>query len=325
MERNHDSAQLRVNVWGMDGPDIRTYTSRDQPVLEVFLRKLWASNAEIESHLPKRDSVTLLAFEGNQLVAMMTRFERQFHPHTTTLEFGFDPEIDTDPRRQLETELFHRITTDVAKTRIFRAQLLEHQSRELRFLHNKHFLEMRRTWMPSVNVSSLPVTLFDDLRLALGRGYSVHRLDELQHDTRFMRQLTGANRDHYIATHAINPPRKCNLKQWQNIAYDEDLIPKASFVALKGDRIAAFSSLCQSESDGALDVAWFATTAAYVTDSLLLNRALKAKELEYARTHEIANLCFEFDSTDPQAMALLEALPINPGLALITFQTGIPN
>jgi hypothetical protein len=193
-------------------------------------------------------------------------------------------------------------------------------------LRDNHFLEMRRTWMPNVNVSSLPATLFeDDLRMVLGRGFSIRGLQELQNDPEFMLRLTEANRDHYIATHSINPPRECDLNEWQNIAYSEDLIPEAAFVALENNRIAAFSSLCNSESDGACDVARFASTIASRADSLMLNRALKAKELEYARTHKIANLCFEFDSTDSQAMALLETMPIDPGLALITFQTGIPS
>jgi hypothetical protein len=70
----------------MISPEIRRYTPQDQPVLEAFLRKVWASNAEIESHSPKQDSVMFLAFEGEQLLGMMTRFERWFHPHTTTLD-----------------------------------------------------------------------------------------------------------------------------------------------------------------------------------------------------------------------------------------------
>jgi hypothetical protein len=324
MEDHHVSARPRVNIWIMNGPDIRSYTPQDQPVLEALLQKVWASDAEIESHLPKTDSVTFLAFEGNQLLGMMTRFERSFHPHTTTLEFGFDPRMNNGLRRQLEEALFDQTVRDVAKTRIFRAQFLENQFQEIRFLHDKRFLEMRRTYMPKVNVSSLPATLFeDDLRMVLERGFSIRGLHELQNDPDFMLRLTEANRDHYLATHGINPPREYDLNDWQNIAYNEDLIPQAAFVALEDDRIAAFSSLCNSESDDACDVAWFASTAAYSADSLMLNRALKAKELEYARVNNVTNLCFEFDSTDPQAMALLESMPIDPGLALITFQTGI--
>jgi hypothetical protein len=301
---------------------------QDQPALEVLLQKVWASHSEFEweSHLPKRDSVTFLAFEGEELLGMMTRFERSFHPHATTLEFGFDPEMDGDLRRQLEEMLFDQIVRGTAKDRILRAQLFENQTREIKFLRGKGFLEMRRTWMPRVNISSFPATLFeDDLRLALERGYSIRGLNEMRNHPEFVLRLTEANREYYLATHSINPPRECDLNEWQNIAYDEDLILQAAFVALENDRIAAFSSLCCSESDDACDVAWFASTPAYLTDSLMLNRALKAKELEYARTHKIANLCFEFDSTDPQSMSLLKTMPIDSGLAFITLQTGIPS
>jgi CRISPR/Cas system-associated protein endoribonuclease Cas2 len=58
----------------MIGPHIRAYTLQDQPALEALLQKVWASN--FESHLPKRGSVTILAFAGKQLLGMMTRFER---------------------------------------------------------------------------------------------------------------------------------------------------------------------------------------------------------------------------------------------------------
>jgi hypothetical protein len=307
--------------------DVKTCTAQDQAVLEQLLRNAWASGSESEweLYLPKRDSVTFLAFQHEQLLGMMTRFERPFHPFTTTLEFAIDPATDNGLRRQLEEALFERIVCDVAKDRIFRAQVLEHQLQEIQFLQRKQFLEMRRTWTPKVNVSGLPADLFvDSLNAILERGYSIHRFNELRHDPEFMRRLTEANREYYLATHQINPPRNCNLHEWKSIAYDEDLIPEAAFVALKNDQIAAFSSLCLSDSEDGCDVAWFASIPEHLTDSLLLNQALKAKELEYAQKHAITNLCFEFDSTDPQSMALLETMPIDRGLAWITYQTGIP-
>jgi hypothetical protein len=313
-------------MWVVTSLDVKTCTAQDQAVLEQLLRNAWASGSESEweLHLPKRDSVTFLAFQHEQLLGMMTRFERSFHPFTTTLEFAIDPAADNGLRRTLENTLFEQITHDITD-RIFRAQLLEHQFQEIQFLQRKQFLEMRRTWIPKVNVSSLPVHLFEDsLNDVLERGYSVRGLNELRHDPALMQQLTEVNREYYLATHQINPPRECTLDQWHKIAFGEDWLPQASFVALKNNQIAAFSSLCSSEAEDACDVAWFASTPAFSSDGLLLNQALKAKELEYARTHAIANLCFEFDSTDPQAMALLETLSLDRGLALITYQTGIP-
>jgi hypothetical protein len=312
-------------MWVVTSLDVKTCTAQDQAVLEQLLRNVWASGSEWELHLPKRDSVTFLVFQHEQLLGMMTRFERSFHPFTTTLEFAIDPATDNSLRPQLEEALFERIVRDVAKDRIFRVQLLEHQLQEIQFLQRKQFLEMRRTWIPKVNVLSLSVHLFEDsLNAILERGYSVRGLNELRHDPEFMRRLTEVNREYYLAMHQINPPRNCNLHEWQSIAYDEDLIPEAAFVVLKNDQIAAFSSLCLSDSEDGCDVAWFASTPEHVTDSLLLNQALKAKELEYARTKAITTLCFEFDSTDPQSMALLETMPIDRGLVWITYQTGIP-
>jgi hypothetical protein len=311
----------------MIGPNVRTYTAQDQPLLEALLRNVWASGSESEweSHLPKRNSVTFVAFHNERLLGMMTRFERSFHPYTTTLDSAIDPATDNGLRRQLEEALFEQIVRDLAKDRILRAQLLEHQPQEIQFLQRKQFLEMRRTWTPKVSVSGLPADLFvDSLNAILERSYAVRRLNELRHDPEFMQRLTEANREYYLATHQINPPCNCDLREWQNMAYGPDLIPEATFVVLKNDQIVAFSSLCVSDSENACDVAWFASTPEHVTDSLLLNQALKAKELEYARTQAITNLCFEFDSTDPQSMALLETMPIDRGLAWITYQTGIP-
>jgi hypothetical protein len=325
MERNHDSAQTRVNLSVMTGLEIKTYASQDEAALEAFLREVWKTSAdEWSSHRPKADVITLLALQEGRLLGMMTRSERWFHPYTTTLEFGFDPKTASDLRQQLENTLFEQITQDITN-RVFRVQLLETQTQETMFLHSKLFLEMRRTWMPTVSTLGLAKNIFkDSLISALERGYAIHDLKTLQHDPVLMQQLTEANRDHYIATHQINPPQECALDQWYKIAFGEDWLPQASFVALKNNQIAAFSSLCSSETENSCDVAWFASTPAYSSDCLLLNQALKAKELEYARTNAIANLCFEFDSTDPQAMALLETLPLDRGLALVTYQTGIP-
>jgi hypothetical protein len=326
MESDHDLAQTRVNVGVMTALEFKMYASQDKPVLEEFLRRVWKTSAdEWLSHRPKTDAVTLLVLQDGRLLGMMTRFERWFHPHTTTFEVGIDPEKDGDLRQQLENTLFDQITRDVARDRVFRLQLLETQTQEMMFVRSKQFIEMRRTWMPTVPISGLAKNLFkNSLKSSLKRGYLICNLNELQHDPAFMQQLTEANRDHYIATHQINPPHECALDQWYKIAFGEDWLPEASFVALKNDQIAAFSNLCISDSEDTCDVAWFASTPANMTDSLMLNQSLKAKELEYARTHAIANLCFEFDSTDPQAMALLETLPLDRGLALITYQTGIP-
>ena len=210
-------------------PKIRMYSAQDRPGLTLLLQKVWAcSESEWESHLPASDSITFLAFHNERLVAMMTRFERTFHPHTTTLEFGIDPETDTNLRRLLEEILFDQIVQEMPKDRISRTQLLETQTQEIEFVQRKRFLEMRRTWMPNVSVSSLPVIFFeDDLRLALERGFSIHGLNEFQDDPEFMLRLAEANRDHYLSTHSINPPLTVNLSEWYDLAFAEDWLPEA--------------------------------------------------------------------------------------------------
>jgi hypothetical protein len=216
-------------------PQIRAYSSRDAPALERLLQDVWAPHGEHEweSHQPQHDSITLLAFRGERLLAMMTRHERRFHPYATTLGFGIDSGIQRDSRRELEEALFDRISRDLPTNRVMRCQFLETQTREIEFVHAKRFLEMRRTWMPTVPVSSLPTGLFSDsLASVLGRGFSIHRLDALRNDPDFMVRLTEANRDHSLATHGINPPREASLREWQDLAFGEDWLPEASFVAI---------------------------------------------------------------------------------------------
>ena len=89
-------------------------------------------------------------------------------------------------------------------------------------------------------------------------------------------------------------------------------------MARRGGHLAAFASLRGAE------VYWFGTLPEFAADADALNTALKREEFRKGRGH-LTTLNYELDSTDPAALTVLSRLPVPPGEALLTFQTGIPN
>jgi hypothetical protein len=309
-------------------PTIRAYaaTDADRNALRGLLKRVWDSVGREEwmFHMPRKDAASVVAFREQEMVGFATRYERDAHPYTTTVELATDPDRGGAAMLGL---LHAQITSPLARERLLRTLVSERQTAELAYFSGAGFREVRRTWTPTVAVNSIPKKLYATAILqAQRKGYEIRSLREAMraNDPTFILRLTEAHRDHYLETHAVNPPKLRSLNEWQDVFFGKDSVPEATFVAIKGGQIAAYTSVRRVER-ALYEVAWFATTPDFRADSLILNQALKAKEFEYVRVKGAKRLYFELDSTDPQAMALLPTLPIDRGIPWITLQTGIPN
>jgi hypothetical protein len=314
------SAQATMSVRAYEASD------GDRSALESLLKSVWnpVGREEWQLHLPRKHAVSVAAFHGQKMVGFATRYERDAHPHTTTVELATD--VGRGGAAPLDL-LYKQVTSSLARERLLRTLVNERQTAELKYFSGAGFREVRRTWTPTVLVSKIPKSLYATAVLHTQRkGYEIQTLRAAMtaNDPHFILRLTEAHRDHYLDTHAINPPKLRNLNAWRDVFLGKDSVPDATFVAMKRGKIAAYASVRCTEQ-AMCEVAWFATTSDFRADSLLLNQALKAKEIEYVRAKGVKRLSFELDSTDSQAMALMRTLPTDRGIPWITLQTGIPN
>lgn len=240
------------------------------------------------------------------------------HPYTLALKLAVPPTGWSDGTADA---LFAELTTALPDW-LWRFQVLEPHAPQA-FLQRHGFFEVRRTWTPTLDVASFPRVLLADARVrALQFGFDLGPLGRSADDA-LMDALAGAHLEHYAATHRVNPAAPCPLASWRDLFLGDDLDPDATFLARRDGVIAAFAS-SRSGDAGVWEAAWFGTLAPHLTHAFTLNLALKHHEVAFARRQGITQLGFEVDSTDPEAVAVLDALTETKGEALVTYQMGIP-
>jgi len=189
-------------------------------------------------------------------------------------------------------------------------------------LRRHGFFEVRRTWTPTLDVANLPHALLADAHAeALRLGFVLSPLGRGVDDDALMDALAEAHLEHYTATHSVNPAAPRSLSSWRDTFLGDDLDPDAAFLAWRDGAIAAFTSL-RPDGAGGWEVAWFGTLPPHRAYAHTLNLALKHCEVDFARRREVEQLGFEVDSTDPEAVAVLNTLTEARGEAL-SASTGI--
>ncbi len=241
------------------------------------------------------------------------------HPYTLTLALAVPPAGWSDGTADA---LFAELKAAIPD-RPWRFQALEPHASQA-FLQRHRFFKVRRTWTPTLDVASSPHALLADARVsALQLGFDLGPLGRGVDDAALMDDLAGAHLEHYATTHRVNPAAPRPLPSWRDRFLGDDLDPDAAFLARQNGAVAAFASLRPGDA-GVWEVAWFGTLASHRTHAFTLNLALKHHEMELAWWRGITQLGFEVDSTDPEAVAVLDALTEVKGEALVTYQTGIP-
>ena len=287
-------------------PLIRPYRSSDKRAAAALLETVWPGE--------KRRAANygwVLEVAGTVQGLGRVLKHNTIHPYIPTLDLAV---LDTAYRAGHARMLLEHLMATFPGGTLWRIQCLEshHGARDV--LKAGGFAEVRRTWTPQVPLVAFPGDwLLTEARQAEALGYRLSSEPVVGEE--FRAELTRAHLDHYRFTHRVNPPADLPWKTWQTILLDDlDEV----FVARRGGHLAAFASLRGAE------VYWFGTLPEFAADADALNAALKREEFRKGRGH-LTTLNYELDSTDPAALTVLSRLPVPPGEALLTFQTGIPN
>ena len=168
-----------------------------------------------------------------------------------------------------------------------------------------------QTWNPVFDPHSIDLELFQKASTQTrASGIEIKTFAELR---QLEDEIAMLHHQLYTQSHAFNPPLQASLEQAKK-AYLADVIPEAMFVALQNKKAIAVSSL-RGEANS-YELVWSGTIGDDTTTTL----ALAHRVLKFALENSIEKIAGEFDSLDPHAMVILEALQIPLGKAWITFQ-----
>ncbi len=280
----------------------RLEVSAFQPSQRIDLDRIAKLIFEDSDAAATEGAAVLIAHWDGAPVGFATRSERRVHPHAKGLTIDVLPEFRN---LGIGSALWATMPSD----RVWRVGLSEDRELGKAFLERRGFRVVRQTWFAALNAAPA-ISLEPDLVWAQPPSKLV---------------LTSLIRDHYIATHGINPPAELSLETWQEIFLDDALPDSVRLLARSGQPVAA--AALAPNLDGlpnTLDVAFLSVRPDWHARAGNLVPALLNELLNTAHTHGATQVILEVDSTDPVAMHALQHATIQ-GACWLTLQTSIPD
>lgn len=282
---------------------IREATQHDLVAMQQVLERVWLDDSAQSYFNLKANGTTWVALEQNRVIGFSALQDRFWHPNRKYLSVHVLPEFQG---QSIGFALYKKLETSSKPL-----QTATSQQSAIQFLERQGFKEVMRTWNPVFDLRSIDLEIFQNASTqtrALGIEIKTFaRLPQLEDEIAILHHQL------YTQSHAFNPPRTANLEQAKK-AYLDDVIPEALFVACRNSKPFGVSSL-RGEVDNH-ELGWSGTIGDDTTTTL----ALLHHVLEFALEHQIEEISGEFDSLDPHAMVVLEALSVSPGKAWLTFQ-----
>lgn len=245
----------------------------------------------------------LIAFLDGQAVGFALFRERTFHPHLSTLEIGVLPEFR---RSGIGTALWQEIKK-FAPDRDWRSMVRENRAEGRLFLEKQGFQVLRQTWMAYLNVPEV-------VEATLPQGFVW--LEQPQPEA-----LGLLIKNHYLASHQINPPAEFPPEVWLETVLRDHLSEFLRVLTHQGKPVVV-AALAPSIDDleGVLDLACLSLDVAYQSEANKIVPVLLHELFLVARTLGAKQIHAEIDDTDSAAVALLEFKP-DLGACWQTLQT----
>lgn len=295
---------------------IRPFEPGDRPALEALGTAVWGANGVAAARFRASLSAgALVAERGGRLEGAGGLWENRLHPRPLYLSLGVHP----GARRQgVGGALFDRLSASF-EGRPVRAATGDAERDARRFLERRGFLEVKRTYTPTVAVAGLDLAPFESAAArVIGLGYALGTAADFAPGPDRDARLTALHLELYRDAHEDNPLAELSLDAWHEVFLD-DLAPELAAVAMWRGEYAAVTSLRPGDGTG-LELAWTSAASGHRAQAPDLTLAVVGRVLEEARRRGIEGVALEVDTTDPAAMLVLEHLPVKPGPAWITLE-----
>ncbi|PEL21293.1 GNAT family acetyltransferase [Bacillus wiedmannii] len=254
-----------------------------------------------------------IAYYKKDVVGVFFTWNSNFHPYCTYFRMYTNPFYS-----ELHIEQF--LLNEISKRENFKLPLqtsIWETSAHLKAFFEEHnFMEIRRTYMPILDVRKI-ITI-DTM---LHSNYAVQSLSNILSNNSFFEKLAYVVKTNYEETHLANPVASFPLEAWKEQILADDVLLDGSFVIIDEEtEIIAYSFLHTSEKDNTVELGWCGT---HNTENASLLKLLVFKQAMYANTHGYSFIQGEFDSTSIYAMEILKSFPFNPCATWITYQKEI--
>ena len=206
-------------------------------------------------------------------------------------------------------------TTFKGRERLQQTALFESQTVARASLQKRGFREKMRTYTVKLQSAQVALEPFKAAYArALGMGLTFTSLLEFPHHADEVARL---HHRVYQAHHTFNPVPDFSLERMRELWLGDEMNPATLFLALEDRKPVGFAALYGEGQ--ALELAYFGTSPEHPALEPWLSPAIVGQALEFAAARR-AVLEAEFDSLNPAAMAVLEALGVDGGEAWVTYQ-----
>ncbi|MBJ8103708.1 MULTISPECIES: GNAT family acetyltransferase [Bacillus cereus group] len=291
----------------------------------LFIKKYKASNElEVKQlialyneesnllHLLRNNKVkcAYVAYYNKDVVGIFIAWSSNFHPYCTYFRIYTNPLCS-------KLQIKKHLLTEVQKREKFilplQTSIWETLAQLKAFYEENNFIEIRRTYMPILDLQKIVLT-----NTVLTSNYRLQTISNILSDNSLLKKLAHLVKANYEHTHLVNPVASFPLETWQEMILAADVLLDGSFLIIdEENQIIAYSFLHTSEKDNTLEFGWCGT---HTTEDLPLLKLLVFEQTTYANKHSYSFIQGEFDSTSIYAMEILKSLPFNPCPTWITYQ-----
>jgi len=251
------------------------------------------------------------AIAENKLVGIAVAWTSSFHPHCTYFRILSNPLYNT---LNVEEKLLSKVLEFKALDHPLQTSFWGSSFNLLELYKDNGFNEIRRTYMPTLKVSSVAHDTPNG-----EKRYNVKTLNEVLLNETMTEQLILLVKRIYEETHQVNPVAEMTLEQWRGIIFSDDLITTGSYIYLdeNEENILAYSFLHESDEEDKIELGW---CGASTTEHIDLIPELVHHQIKYTLKQEFQFLTGEFDTTDSYAMRILASFPFTPSPTWVTVQ-----
>jgi hypothetical protein len=259
----------------------------------------------------KHTICTYEAYDNEKLVGLITAWNSEFHPYCTYFAMVTDAHMGYE----IESLLVNKLL-DFEKVKFpLQTSIWESSYRLKTFYELSGFLEVRRTYSPSLRVSKVDLErLFPQLKL---QDIYIKDLKSIDNQQELKLQLISLVKGNYEKTHIANLVADQSIEKWEELIFNEDTIEDGSYIVLKDNEIYAYSLLHYSDSPNKFEFGWRGTRHNADIELMLM---LTAHQVNFAEKNGINSIEAEVDSTDNFSIEMLKFFPFSPSPSLLTFQ-----
>ncbi|SHF99044.1 hypothetical protein [Ornithinibacillus halophilus] len=289
---------------------INSYGSKDEEQLMQLLKLCSEDDVLLHIVNSARLKFAYSAIIDDKLVGILASWKSSFHPYCTYFRILGNPLYNS---LNIEEQLLSKVKELKPEDFPLQTSAWETSNNLINIYTNNGFKEIRRTYLPTLEVSNL-----GEYNLNIRNNYQIKTLEEVLSDEMFMEELTLLVKRIYEQTHLVNPVADINLDKWQELILD-DVVQNGSYIYVdeNENNIMAYAFLHESDKSDSLDLGW---VGAIDKEHKQLIPQLVLNQIEYANKHNFHFIMGEFDTTDEYAMEVLNHFPFAPSPTWITFQ-----